>query len=616
MGFLYPAFLAGAAAIAIPILLHLLRRDVAPEVPFSAVRLLHRTPLEQTRRRRLRELLLLAARIAALLLLAAAFARPYFTAGAASSRVHVVAIDRSYSMDAPGRFERALELARTAVRSSGSSDRVAIVAFDDRAEVLAPPGAPAAAASALDGLRPGFGGTQYAAAVQKALELGEHDSIRLSVITDLQRAGWAEADPVRVPGDMQVEVHDAGAPGAPGANIALVEVRHESAALVATIRNDGPQAAGGNARVTLDGREVHSSRFSVAAGTTTEVVLEYRAPGSGALAVEIDDPAGYVADNHRYLLLGAGGRTRVLVVAAEDGQSGFYLTRALEAAAGDAALDVRTIPGSAVGRAGAEELSACDAVVLLATRGLDRRARELLPSIGQRAGGLFVAAGPDIDPAVLGTMMGWQDFSASEEAAETLTLAATDVRHPILQPFAALTADFGQIGFTRVWRVRGEGWDTLARFTDGTPALLERRQGEGRVVLFASDLDRRWNDFPLAAAFVPFTLESVRHVAAARQGTRAYLVSAAPAESQGRPGIHTRARGGESFAVNVDPREGAGARLSAEEFRSMLHPGAPRAPMPAAGRAQQAEGRQNLWRYGVWLMLAALAAESVLGRPK
>ena len=77
MSFLYPAFLLGALAIAIPIVLHLLRRDVAPEVPFTAVRLLHRAPVERADRRRLRDLLLLAARVAALLLLAAAFARPY-----------------------------------------------------------------------------------------------------------------------------------------------------------------------------------------------------------------------------------------------------------------------------------------------------------------------------------------------------------------------------------------------------------------------------------------------------------------------------------------------------------------------------------------------------------
>ena len=74
MNFLFPAFLLGGLAIAIPIVLHLLRRDVAPEVPFTAVRLLRKSPVERSRRRRLRDLLLLAARVVALLLLAAAFA--------------------------------------------------------------------------------------------------------------------------------------------------------------------------------------------------------------------------------------------------------------------------------------------------------------------------------------------------------------------------------------------------------------------------------------------------------------------------------------------------------------------------------------------------------------
>ena len=40
MSFLYPAFLIGALAAALPIVLHLLRRDVAPEVPVTAVHLL------------------------------------------------------------------------------------------------------------------------------------------------------------------------------------------------------------------------------------------------------------------------------------------------------------------------------------------------------------------------------------------------------------------------------------------------------------------------------------------------------------------------------------------------------------------------------------------------
>ena len=49
MSFLYPAFLIGALAIAIPVVLHLLRRDVAPDVPFTAVRLLEKSPVERSR---------------------------------------------------------------------------------------------------------------------------------------------------------------------------------------------------------------------------------------------------------------------------------------------------------------------------------------------------------------------------------------------------------------------------------------------------------------------------------------------------------------------------------------------------------------------------------------
>src|SRR4051812_34358968 len=109
MNFLYPAFLLGGLAIAIPIVLHFLRRDVAPPVPFTAVRLLQRSPVTRSKRRRLRDLLLLAARVVALLLLAAAFARPYVIgATPAGAALRIVAVDRSYSMNAPGRFAQAI----------------------------------------------------------------------------------------------------------------------------------------------------------------------------------------------------------------------------------------------------------------------------------------------------------------------------------------------------------------------------------------------------------------------------------------------------------------------------------------------------------------------------
>src|SRR5687767_12792650 len=106
MSFLYPLFLLGALAIAIPIALHLFRRKTEIVVDFPAVQLLQRVPVEQQRRRRLRELILLALRVSALVLLALAFARPYLEDATAAVRapVSVIALDTSLSLSAPGQF--------------------------------------------------------------------------------------------------------------------------------------------------------------------------------------------------------------------------------------------------------------------------------------------------------------------------------------------------------------------------------------------------------------------------------------------------------------------------------------------------------------------------------
>src|SRR4051794_41683223 len=98
MNFLYPAFLLGGLAIALPIVLHLLRRDVAPPVPFTAVRLLRTSSVERSRRHRLHDRLLLAARICARLLLAAAFALPYRAGALPAGGTAVLAMERSLSM--------------------------------------------------------------------------------------------------------------------------------------------------------------------------------------------------------------------------------------------------------------------------------------------------------------------------------------------------------------------------------------------------------------------------------------------------------------------------------------------------------------------------------------
>jgi hypothetical protein len=200
-----------------------------------------------------------------------------------------------------------------------------------------------------------------------------------------------------------------------------------------------------------------------------------------------------------------------------------------------------------------------------------------------------------------------------ETALTASTLSATDLRHPIFEPFGGLVANLGQVRFDRAWRIGTDGWNVVARFTDGAPALVERSEGKGRVVLFTSDLDRRWNDFPLHPSFVPFAIETLRHVAGPRDEARAYVVGRVPEGVREAPGIYALAN--RTVAVNVDPREGATARLSEQEFRDLVDVVARPAAGPADVRAQQVEGSQGYWRYALMLMLGVLVVESVVGKP-
>ena len=72
MGFLVPLYLAGLAALSLPLILHLVRRTPRGRQEFSSLMFLAPTPPRLTRRSRLDQLLLLALRLVALALLAMA----------------------------------------------------------------------------------------------------------------------------------------------------------------------------------------------------------------------------------------------------------------------------------------------------------------------------------------------------------------------------------------------------------------------------------------------------------------------------------------------------------------------------------------------------------------
>jgi aerotolerance regulator-like protein/VWA domain-containing protein len=621
LSFLSPLFLAGAAVAAVPIVLHLLKREPEARVKFAAVKLLKRAPVEHTQKRHLRQLILLALRITALVLLALAFARPFFATGAAlaTSGVTVVALDTSMSVSAPGRFERAKQLAKDAIGRVPAGDLVGVVTFADEAEIVARPSADRVlAASAVDEAPAGYGATRYRAALSAASQHLNGRKGTIVVVTDLQENGWDAGDRALVPEGTTIEVADVGAMPS---NLAVTAIRPLADRIVATVHNAGPRARDARVHLAIDDRPPATVTVPLGPNQTGEATFA-GAPRGTSATVAVDDGEGIAADNVRYAVLGGANRPSVLVVSTSGDLSrdAFYVQHALAAGApGSAAFQVQGVGGTQLTTWSEDRLGGYAAVFLLSTRGLERRGRELLASYARGGGGMLVAAGTDVDGSIVGDVLG----AGSTLSVVTATgatrpgpraLAPTDVRHPVFHPFAGNAATLGFVTFQNAARVGGSACQTLARFTTGDAALLECPSGDGRALVLASDLNNRWNDFPLHATFVPFLHEVVRYLASTRAHASEYFVGDAPAGVRRTPGLATIDAAGvqRRIAVNVDPREADPARISVEDFQSAVTRLKSEGGVEARVEARQQEDRQHLWQYALALMAVLLAVEGLL----
>jgi hypothetical protein len=625
MTFLSPLFLLGALSAAIPIVLHFLKRQAEQRVRFAAVVFLKAAPVEHTSRRRLREWLLLALRVAALVLLALAFARPFFrsaSAGAASGTT-VVALDTSFSMSAPERFDRAKAMAKDAIRNAESGHDVAVVTFSDQAAVVVRPTPDRGAAlAALDAAEPGFGSTRYRSGLNAAGALVARRTGAIVVVTDLQQSGWDAGDRAAVPEGTRVEVGDVGAQPE---NLAITGVRLDSGRAIATISNTASRGRQVRAQLTVGGKQVAETSVAVEANGSADAVFPaVRATSAldGDVArVTIDDPAGIQADNARYALL--TGATRPAVLVATTGgdleRDAFYVQQALLAGPTDNKPDVAGVSAARLSTWTGNQIAGYAVVVLLSTRGLEPRGRETLASYVAAGGGLLVAAGPDVDGNVIADVLGpdvrLQVLSQEERA--TLTLAPADVRHPIFRAFGAEVASLGLVRFQKAARIRGSSCQTLAKFTSGDAALIDCAAGDGHAIVVASDVNNQWNDFPLRSSFVPFVHEVTRYLSASGASAGEYLVGDVPAGVPPLPGVFTVPSGrsgaaAKKIVVNVDSRESDPSRITADEFQAAVTQLKDAGVVDARASVIEQEAAQHIWQFLLGLMIAALAVEGVV----
>src|SRR5580698_1148608 len=141
MGLLAPWFLAGLAALGVPVFVHLLRRHKSTPQPVSSLMFFERGTQSSTRYRRLRYLLLFALRSALVLLVVVAFANPFLRRAAADAngRLLLIVLDNSFSMRAGTRFTDAKQQALAALAAKSHTEKAQIMTLGGQLGVLTQP---------------------------------------------------------------------------------------------------------------------------------------------------------------------------------------------------------------------------------------------------------------------------------------------------------------------------------------------------------------------------------------------------------------------------------------------------------------------------------------------
>ncbi|HXJ58090.1 MAG TPA: BatA domain-containing protein [Verrucomicrobiae bacterium] len=601
MSFLNPILLGGLAAIAVPIIIHLLHRRRFQKVVWAAMRFIQASVEKNQKRMRLEDMILLALRCLLLALLALALARPAILSEATdvfgqSKVTAVIILDQSRSMGMSDgtatRFDKARQAAEQALDSMPSGSAAAVFLASDLVQAIIPE--PTydlnLARKVLREAALTDRATDLFPALQKALDtLQGRLALRREIylITDGQAAGWRQLTEIQRALERartEIKTHIILVNEHEEKNLGLSDLRlagglspvGQSLRFEARVTNYGKEEVR-NVRVGLSvDNDPPSDEFtldSLPAGASKTVTLfaKLRTEGFHSLTARIPEDR-LAADDTRGLVVRAIREVKVLLVDGEPGtemreSEVFFLKNALVPVSADHVADYFIKPSVVTGVELAQaRLDDFDAVILANVPDFNDSTVRNLENYLRRGGGLMVFPGARVNTGFYNERLAkrlailpaeWGEHRGQPDRDDQfVTLQEKDYEHPIVSlwndPGAGRLASARF--FTRLqmkplpWTGptpgpatspgktdlpaqgssgRGSSAGTgrtagqeagppqiIAKYNDGSPAMMERAWGLGRVVQFSSTADTAWNDLPVRLAFVPLIHRALGSVVA------------------------------------------------------------------------------------------------------
>jgi hypothetical protein len=670
MSFLAPLFLLGIAAIAGPIVFHLIRRTTREKQPFSSLMFLQPSPPRISRRHRFEHLLLLLLRCAALALLGLGFARPFFrhraesTNGAARMNREVILVDVSASMRRTGLWEAARAQALARVRQTHDGDEIALLTFDDRTLAVmsfndwkqaSPAERMSTAAARLQAVTPGWGGSHLGQALVAAAETlegtdarGVNADKRIVLISDLQAGSRLDSlQGYAWPKDVQVVLAPVKTSSKTNAGLQVLAEAPDAATRSSRVRlrvSNSPAAA----------REQFQIGWAGSGGAPIGTPIDAYVPAGQSRAFSIAVPTVGAAadrlvltgddepfDNTVFVVPPSKQRASVLWIGpTAQGERGAELTFLQRAFADTSRVDVHVTALASAAALSPGQLEQADLVFVGGnTASMDAAAIRRFLGPGKVAVALLAAGA---SPGALTEILGRPVPVAEASPDNYAMFGDIDFRHPLFAPFAdPRFSDFTKIHVWHYRRVDVSGFSgahVIARFDHGDPAIVELPVNGGRLILFAMGWEPEDSQLAVSSKFVPMMWSLLemsgaataspapKHVGDALavpargatavlrpDGTTAAIAAGEPAFTDTRErGIYQfiSTTGRTRVAVNVDANESRTAPLATDELEQLGVPVRPEQPMPKerarAAALARAADLENRQKAWRWLIAATL----------
>jgi hypothetical protein len=665
LGFLTPWFLAGAAAVGLPVYIHLLRQYRQKPVPFSSLMFFEKRTQSSIKHRRLKYLLLFALRCAFITLLVLAFARPYIHSSAVAhangGRTMVFALDNSFSMRQDDRFAHAKDEARAAIQGMRESDQGQLVTFGGPAKLITDMTHDRQVLlGALSGIEPGDDTSSYAeiSRVLRSTAESTKSDIEAHIFTDDQKSSLPAAfSDLKLDDGTKLIVHSVADKVVPNWTVESVDAPRrvfdtKKVRTVATVAGFNTPDATRKVTLMANGKTVESKDVKVPAnGRATVEFLTLDVPyGLTKCEVRIDGSDTFPQDDHwLFSVERADPKPALLIHSEADSNSPLYLKTALESAPDPAFTIESETPQQAVNATPSKF-----AFVILSDPGpLPAKLEENLQSYVQAGGSMLVALGYNAikgRPVPVAGIPVLDVHTIQPETEPVQSVASIDTSYPAFS--SAQKWDSVQIFQYVKLQVPPDSPDAriAAKMANGLPLAVDSKVGEGHVLIFASAFNNIANNLPLQPVWLPFVEQATHELGGVGTARGNYHVGSyvdlrtakeknIPVEIIGPKGERLlslsesskastfqfpsegffdirRANGREELAaVNPDRRESDFTLVPADTLELWKNTGIASKPEvgSAASQNNKRDDNAELW-WWVLVLLAMLAvAESVLG---